>query len=331
MRAGSQRQNAAVVLKQNQRAFGSGLCGSHVGGVIQNLLRGGDIDEWVFKQTHAIFGDKDASDGFIKALHGHPARFYGINQCRKGVGCHRHFHVDASHQRAGGGIGRVSGKALLDQIVDGAGIGHDPALEAQFAAQNVGQGRLVGRGGNIVEVHIGAHDIAGAGLDRGLERGKVDVVEFGIRDIGRVVVAAARCRAIADKMLGAGDDMAGCADMVALKPLHLRARHGGTQIGILARAFDNAAPARIAGDVDHRREGPVDSERAGFAGSDSLVGNNSGGIKAGGVGQGHRKHRAHSEHDIVPQQQRDMQPRLFDGNVLVFVGDLRIMDKQHSA
>src|SRR3546814_4486942 len=51
-------------------------------------------------------------------------------------------------------------------------------------------------------------------------------------------------------------------EVVALKTLHLRHRHRAAQIRILTRPFDHPAPARIARDVEHRAERPVDPVRS---------------------------------------------------------------------
>src|SRR3546814_9035925 len=62
-------------------------------------------------------------------------------------------------------------------------------------------------------------------------------------------------------MLGARHHRGVAGEVVALKAPHPRGGEAAAEIGVLARSFDAAAPARIARDVDHRCEGPVDPRR----------------------------------------------------------------------
>ena len=62
-------------------------------------------------------------------------------------------------------------------------------------------------------------------------------------------------------MLGRGHQRARPQHVAALEAAHLGDGHARAEVRILARAFDDAAPARIARDVDHGREGPVQSRR----------------------------------------------------------------------
>ncbi len=56
----------------------------------------------------------------------------------------------------------------------------------------------------------------------------------------------------------------------SLEPAHLRSRHRGAEIGILAGAFLNAPPSGIVSDVEHRRECPTDSRAPSFPGREGL-------------------------------------------------------------
>ena len=77
-----------------------------------------------------------------------------------------------------------------------------------------------------------------------------------------------------------------------------------------------AAPARVAGDVDHRREGPVQARGAGLARGDA----------GGALGVGRVPARRHRERDredravavdhVHREQQRDAEPAVFDRDPL---------------
>ena len=107
------------------------------------------------------------------------------------------------------------------------------------------------------------HDRLHAGLDRGRIAGAVNVAQLGGR--GRIValVAAVRGAAVADEMLGGGDDMAGAEEFgrarPALQALDHRAGIGADDLGILGEALIGAAPAVVADDGEGRREIPVDA------------------------------------------------------------------------
>ncbi len=101
--------------------------------------------------------------------------------------------------------------------------------------------------------------------------GKYDVPQLGVGEVDLVVVAAAERGAVAGEVLGTGDDPLGRAELAALEAADLGRRDRRAEVRILAGALDDAAPARVAGDVDHRRERPVDADRPRLAGGDGLA------------------------------------------------------------
>src|SRR5205823_7875532 len=85
-----------------------------------------------------------------------------------------------------------------------------------------------------------------------------------------------------------------------------------TQQDVLAAPFDTASPALVAGDVDHRREGPVDPrpgrfERGGFGGPAGEIR-----FEARHFGEWDRKDGAVTVDDVARKNQRDLHPRFFD-------------------
>ena len=135
-----------------------------------------------------------------------------------------------------------------------------------------------------------------------LKRGEIDVVKLAVGHADAVIVAPADRGAIADKMLGAGDDVFGRANIIALKALNLRARHRRAEIRIFAGAFDDASPAWIATNIHHGRKGPVNPQRARFPGRNGARLLHQSGIKTRGRGERHRKHRPHAPDHIIAQQ-----------------------------
>ncbi len=103
---------------------------------------------------------------------------------------------------------------------------------------------------------------------------------------------------------------------LALETAHARRRHQLTEMWILSRTFHDAPPPRIARDVDHRREGPVDAVRARFHGGDARGVAHAGGVEARRFGERHGKDGAPAVDDVLREEQRDVQPRLLDGDAL---------------
>ena len=132
-------------------------------------------------------------------------------------------------------------------------------LKPELTAQHVADQATVGGARHTADADVRGHDVAGPRLDRGGERRQVDVAQLALGDVYLVVVAPAQRGAVTDVVLRPRDDTIGGADGRALEAAHLRRGHRSAQVGILPGALDDAAPARIAGDVDHRRERPVDA------------------------------------------------------------------------
>ncbi len=104
-----------------------------------------------------------------------------------------------------------------------------------------------------------------------------------------------------------------------LKSPHAGTRHDRAQIGVFARAFDDAAPAGIAGDVHHRREGPSDAGRPRFSGRDAGGPFDGHGIPTARFRKRHGEDRPIAVQDIEAEKKRDLQSRLLDGDPLQFV------------
>ena len=70
----------------------------------------------------------------------------------------------------------VAGKTVGGKVIDGPRIGDDEAVEVPVVAQHIVEQPAIATCGNIVQVHVGAHDAADAGIYGGVERGQIDVL-----------------------------------------------------------------------------------------------------------------------------------------------------------
>ena len=92
--------------------------------------------------------------------------------------------------------------------------------------------------------------------------------------------------------------------------------HARAEIGIFACPFDHAAPAGIASDVDHRREGPVKPADGRLDRCDAGRTARNIGVEACGHAQRHRHDGSVAVDNIHREEQRNTQSRLFDSNTL---------------
>src|SRR5271170_1658382 len=125
--------------------------------------------------------------------------------------------------------------------------------------------------------------------------------------------------------------MFGRADIWALKAVDLCDGHRRAQVWVLARTFDDASPARIAGDVEHGREGPVDADGASLPRRDALPFFFDRRIPGSGHRDGHGEDGAEAMNDVEAEDERDVEAGLLDGDVLELVDHGGVGHKQQRA
>ena len=154
---------------------------------------------------------------------------------------------------------------MWDQLADRAPVGDHEALESPFALEDSALQVDAGGGRRTADLVEGVHQRCDARFDRRPERRQHDVAQRALGDVDGVVVAAAFGEAIAGVVLGAGGDGVGGGEIVALKAPHPCDCHLCPQVGILTCPLHDP-PARVAGDVDHRRERPMEAGGRRFGG-----------------------------------------------------------------
>src|SRR5579859_3372141 len=237
----------------------------------ENLLGTRYVHVGMIKKAETDFRFEDGADGVIDLLAGDIAALNrGGKTLGKGGEPDGHFHVDARAEGVESGLIDVFGKAVFFEAFHGVGIADDKTVEFPLIAKDVLKKPAIAGGGDVVQIEVGAHGGANAGFDGGVKGSEIDVVEESFGKVGFVVVAANNGGAVAREMLHASEDVIRRANEIALKTADLRSGHGGAEIGILAGAFDDAAPARIARDVQHRSKNPVDADGTSFFCGDGL-------------------------------------------------------------
>ncbi len=112
--------------------------------------------------------------------------------------------------------------------------------------------------------------------------------------MGRPEVAASLAPRVGAEVLERGDHAAG--EIVALQPAHVGAHHEPRQVRILGDALLDAAPARVADHVRHRRQRLVRAQRPHLAANHGPHSLHELGIPAGSIVQRRRKLRGPLRH-----------------------------------
>src|SRR5579859_5101077 len=237
----------------------------------ENLLGARYVHVGMIKKAETDFRFEDGADGVIDLLAGDiPALNRGGKTFGKGGEPDGHFHVDARAEGVESSLVYILCEAMFFEALHGVGIADDKAVKFPLIAKNVMKKPPIAGGWDVVQIEVGAHGGANAGFDGGVKGSEIHVVEESFGKVGFVVVAAPYGGTVARKMLHASEDVIRRADEIALKTAHLRSSDCGSEIRIFAGAFDDAAPARIARDVQHRSKGPVDADGTSFFCGDGL-------------------------------------------------------------
>ncbi|MNM77398.1 hypothetical protein D3C81_892500 [compost metagenome] len=307
-----QRQQVTVVLQQHHalaRHLACRLAVQAILGVGVHRILALQVAVRIVEQAHLVLGDQYFATGAVDVA---LADLAGLHQRRQMVAVEVvvHVHVDAGLDRQLHRLALAGGDAVLDQLLHRAVVAQGQALVAPLLAQQVLQQPLVGAGRHAVDAVQRHHHRAGAGFDGRAVRRQV-VLEHALRaHVDGVVVAAALARAIQGEVLDPGHDGARLVQAFALVGLDHYPGDPAGQPGVFAEAFGNPAPARVAGDVDGRREGQVEAVGAGFDGRHPRAFGDRFHIPAGGQAETDGEYRAVAVDHVVGEEQRDLQPAL---------------------
>ena len=269
----------------------------------------------IVEQPHRGLHIKDAAHGNVDRRHRHRAALHQIGDMAD-IEAALHRHIDPGQHREAGGVALILGKAMGDQFLVGGVIGEDEAAKLHLAAQYVGQQFAVGGGGhavNLVEGGHGGERAGGKGLAEGRQMGFAQRL---VTDVDAAIFEARRDRAIGGEMLGTGEQRIVAAQVAPLEAANPRRRQQAGQIDILARALDHPAPALVARDIDHRREGEVQAGCRRLHRHDPRGLFHQQGIEAGSLPQRHGKDGLEPVNHVARQQQRDAQAAVLDRHFL---------------
>src|SRR6185369_16584561 len=207
-------------------------------------------------------------------------------------------------------------------------IADDEPIKLPLVAQHLRERESVRGSWHTVDCIERAHQRANTRINSGLEWREVDFTQRVLGKIGRVVVATSFRRAISYEMFHARKDFVGSAVIATLKSTHTRTRERCAEERILTRAFSDAAPTRIARDVDHRREGPTQADVICFLCGDRARAFGERRIPTARLSEWNREDRAITVNHIETKQHRYLQARLIQRNTLQLIRALRATNAQ---
>ena len=332
---GVERECRAVVLEQHHRLPGRGARRGAVTWCQEavRIHRLGLVDVGVIEQPGAELHAQDPPHRVVEPRHRDPVLGQQLLAEIADVRAH-HLHVGAGVQRGLRGVGAVGGDAVAAgaavRILGRAGaefgdrgvVAFDESVKPPLVLEDVGLGLVVGASGDAVDRVKRTHRGVGPGVDRGLERRQVEVAKPLFGHVGGVVLATAFGLAVRGEMLGARDDLVRRGVVGALGGLDPRGCKHRPQIGVFAGALGDPPPARLVRHVDHRAVDLLDADGCRLTSADRVVGGGHGRVEAARGAQWDREDRAVAVDRVVCEQDRDVQPRLLDRDVLEVV-DLR--------
>ena len=204
---------------------------------------------------------------------------------------------------------------------DGAAVRDDVTLEAPLGAQDVGEKPPVRLDRDAVVIVVGCHHPEGAGVADGAAKWfQMEHLHFapgGLRIGAGMAVTSAFRNAVNGEVLERGGDAR------LLQSAHLLDPERGGQEGILGVAFHHAAPAGIAGEVEHGRIEVGVAEGAAFAARDAADLPHEGGVPRAGDADLRRETGGAGVQEaadaLVGEVHRDAEAGSFDEPALHFV------------
>ena len=124
--------------------------------------------------------------------------------------------------------------------------------------------------------------------------------------------------AVAGEMLDAGRHRGGVQRGALIAPDH-GLGHPGVQPGVLSASFRDAAPARVPGDVQHRREGPSDPLPGRLDGRHAGSRLHEGGVEGRRQAQRDGEYGMEPVDDVPAHEERNPEPGLLHADALEFI------------
>ena len=265
---------------------------------------GAVVDVRPLEQAQADLLGEDALHDLVDGLHGDEAALHRFAQVG-GALVGGQLDVQPGPERHGRRLRGVLGEVVvLVEEADADVVGHDQAIEAPLFAQHLGEQVVRRVAGLVVDVVVRGHHGSGVRLlDRHLEGEEEGVVQLAPAQVDGPVIARALAEGVARVVLEGGQDVA----LLALQAAHEARTQHAHEIGVLAQGLLGAAPAHVAGDVEHRGQALVAAHGADLASDRARGALDQLGIPGGAVrerGGKHGRAARHEAHQALLVRQR---------------------------
>ena len=187
--------------------------------------------------------------------------------------------------------------AVADHLQDGVVVADDQAVKAPLLPQKLDQQLPVTIDGNAVQGVEGGHDHVGLFRHAGLVAPEVVLPQGVLAHVGGVVVPSALRRAVGREVLHAAGNTA-----LVVAP-HIGLAHHAAEVRILAGGLHHPAPAGVAHQIRHGREGHMHAVGPCFIRSHHRAFLHQVGVEGAGHGQVHRVYGAVAVDHVLHQQE----------------------------
>lgn len=225
----------------------------------------------------------------------------------------------------------VLGDAVGNHFGHGAPVGDDDAFPAPLAAQDLLHEEPVSGRRDARQFVERVHEGGGSRIRGGFERRQVEFAQPLVGEVHRIVVAAPFRGSVTREMLRAGENGVRRREIVALESPDAGPGDERPEVGVLPRSLHDAAPARVAGDVYHRCESPLQARCRSFDGGHPGRGFDGLHIPRTTLGEGHGRNSFIAVDYVQREDQGNAQPGLLDGDPLEFAGRRGARDVEHGA
>ena len=268
---GVERGDSSLVLEESN-GLERGLQGKLAVGVAADDPGGhGRIDVGIVEEAELEFPEQHRRDEIVELLFLEGALLHEADEVEVAIRIGQ-LDVDPGLDGKAAGFFFVLrdevpvGVGAVGQFPDRVIIGDDEALEFPFLAKDFAQEPFAGVRGHAVDLVVRGHYADGAGLrDHVAERVEERLAQHPFGDVDRGAVLAGFGRAVGGEVLEGGDEARLVLESgVALETLHGGDAEAGVEVGILAVSLLDAAPARVAGDIDDGSERLMGAAGSGF-------------------------------------------------------------------
>ena len=201
---------------------------------------------------------------------------------------------------------------------------HYQTIKSPLATKHILQNESISGRGYPIIIIKGSHKRSCTRFRCRFKRWQVNIAQTTFRNKCRIIVTPAFGCTITHKMFRTGSYGSGTIQRISLKTFYHGSSHYRSQIGVFTTSFGNASPARITGNVDHRRKSPTDTYGRSLNSCHPCTVFCNLRIERSRLSQWDGKNGFKPVNNIASYQQRDSQPGLLHRYALQRINTYRI-------